>query len=1484
MLDSPSPTDPEIIRLTRGLATHLQAQVRGARRQTRDTLTGRKPYWLAHAPRLAGSPDPRVLLEVNRTPLPSPIVPPSSIHAWLDQAEWTTPDGPEPQLRPPGSEHSVDDVEVPDAVRHTYQNWLERWREWRDEEHDIASQRLCYEQLERLEREALQRADVEELVLGVGLLTSSDASGWSLRRHLLIWFVTIERDLETDSLRLVLPTGPQAQFEDGDLRNLTDAYKPLHGRGPWQDELTALYPFSPGVSTLLNEWKKRCWNAPLSFDPQHREPPILDGGEVAQVTLAPAVYLRPRDNRGFEKFYAAIAASLDGPDAASPLGLAQLVSEVDAEQRLRWLQSTPQGQRRMISADPLFPRASNGEQRRVLEDLSGDTVVVVQGPPGTGKTHTIANLICALLADGQRVLITSQKGQALQVLRDQLPPAVRQMCVAMNGLQRGGGDELGRSINALSDLAALTKPEDLRRDIAKLRLQRTDLNTKLDRAIRDLQLVREQEHTKHPAIARGYAGTLRDLVSSINAGRDRYSWIEPLPVGVPPDPPLTSDEGRELWRLLASETEERRARVNQIIPEPDVVPPPGRITAIVTTIAAAERILGTDRSAPAWTLANLTDASLGEIERHIDTAADALATCGLPDILTEWDAADWRLRAAETLLARRNPAYWNALFDEIGQVEPHSHTLTALDGTEIDLGPAPKTPHQLSRLLGQAKRLRAHLARGRRLRRVLRPQAQLTATDLLETCMIDGTPPSTVNHLSVIITLLQAEIAVTRALDAWAEVGVPVIHGPLRRRVAQLNDTSRNAQAIRKLITARDGIEQVLRRQGIRYALRNPADWDLLVAVMRAKSVVAGARQAAESLTQTTEALHLWSLREQAAPELTQLHTALRTRDLDRYAALRAQLDQGRVDKKAQQRCEALTHALTQAHPDLAHRLTRSIEDPSWHDRLSEFEFAWSWGTAVAYHHLTRQPGLDQTYEQHIDDIEQRLQEVTGNLAGKQALMHCLTRMTEPQRAALQSYKNHVSAVGRGHGRHKERAQKAAQAAMVEARDAVPAWIMPLAEIADALPPEADAFDVVIVDEASQAGIEALFLLWLAPRIVVVGDEQQCAPGQSPNTDSSAVFDSLDRHLDSLPLHKRQDFRPDSNLYELLSTKFPKVIRLSEHFRSMPEIIGWSSAQFYDNRLVPLRQFGADRLDPLKVVQVKDAIEEGRDASLRNRAEAEAIVDQVQKMIEDPLYRGKSIGIIALQTGRQVQVIESLLDQRIDPVDRKDRAIRVGQPPDFQGDQRDVVLLSMVVTRAKKALTARAERRRYNVAATRAKDQMWLFVSTSSETLSATDLRHSLVTYMLHPPATLTTDPSLDDAPPDKRQPPFQSLLEQRVFLELRRQGYAVVPQYPIANHRIGLVVIGDNGRLAVECDTPEIGKDPDQLQRDVQRERELRRAGWQFVRIRESEYLLDPEAALEELWRQLEQRGVEPRSLPPAPRHQARWKPAPLTDVEDDS
>src|SRR5581483_342458 len=97
-----------------------------------------------------------------------------------------------------------------------------------------------------------------------------------------------------------------------------------------------------------------------------------------------------------------------------------------------------------------FPLPANREQRRIVEAIESQRGVLVQGPPGTGKSHTIANLICHLLATGKRVLITAETGRALRVLKDKLPTQIQPLCVSLLGQSGDAFAELNSAVQEIT--------------------------------------------------------------------------------------------------------------------------------------------------------------------------------------------------------------------------------------------------------------------------------------------------------------------------------------------------------------------------------------------------------------------------------------------------------------------------------------------------------------------------------------------------------------------------------------------------------------------------------------------------------------------------------------------------------------------------------------------------------------------------------------------------------------------------------------------------------------------------------------------------------------------------------------------------------------------------------------------------------------------------------------------------------------------------
>ena len=189
------------------------------------------------------------------------------------------------------------------------------------------------------------------------------------------------------------------------------------------------------------------------------------------------------------------------------------------------------------------------------------------------------------------------------------------------------------------------------------------------------------------------------------------------------------------------------------------------------------------------------------------------------------------------------------------------------------------------------------------------------------------------------------------------------------------------------------------------------------------------------------------------------------------------------------------------------------------------------------------------------------------------------------------------------------------------------------------------------------------------------------------------------------------------------------------------------------------------------------------------------------------------------------------------------------------------MFLSMVKAPSEKrrltALTATQYVQRYNVAASRAKDQMWVYHSVAQDDLTnPEDMRYQLLDYcygVVNRTRREDDGTKLDIVPEDVLVAPFDSLFEQRVYNRIVDRGYTVHPQYPAQGYNIDMVIIGAKGKLAVECDG-DFWHGAAAYDADLARQRELERCGWEFFRIRESMFYADMAGSLAKLWSTLDE------------------------------
>ncbi|WP_084727875.1 AAA domain-containing protein [Rhodococcoides yunnanense] len=1377
----------------------------------------------------------------------------------------------------PSSSSDDTDADADSDVRRVYEirtafaAYSAQWRGWADTDRLSRPKALLYQALQLMMHDLASRPESVELVLASGLLTLAAAdSDDTVSTHLVTQAATIERDVRTGDLMVKLAGIGQPRLEDTQLLTGRPGFDAVES-ARFQQELSGRIasPLDPSVIPFLAEWADRALAFPVDVHADLERPSTFATAERSTLTASPALLLRTRNAFALRDYYEQMIIDLETEDATVPLGLAQLVEPIEPADRLAWLARTGAAEAHSLAEDPLFPLPANAEQSQIVRRLGVDSGVVVEGPPGTGKTHTIANLMSSLLASGQRVLVTSEKSQALRVLRDKLPPELQELCVSITDLSRGGSEELSRSISRIADRKAAYDDVDESEKIESLRGRRTDTLARRAELVESMAALRDSETVVHRQVSDGYDGTTAAVVRKVMAATDANEWL-PGPL-LTDRPPLSGAEVDTLRTLIATAPEGRARRSRQSLPRLQEILPNSAELRLLCRRAGAQVAAVSEQTAQLLEfLAGIDPADAYDIRRLCEELETRVRE------VEELDSVFRQL--TDSVLSGEAAHLWSRVSGIVPMVDLAAQSDRFVGAHDVQCSAVDSAALRAMESLAVA--LESGIEWKGRFRK---SEQQRVVEELGIIATVDEMPPTTALAARLVTEHIRALEIVGTASVLLADLRISVsTEGSRSRQVNDLGLVASNLTRVAGALHARDALVERL------YSVSPSAPWirslDDALHFAGSAGAIATRVDADAARSELEQAMYLLATQIDSgpSPEGAALVTALSNADEDAVAEAVAAYDLACQQQRDQQKQDELAASLSQAAPALYELVVDTAGDPEWDELSWQMSKAWAWRRAREWVTEQHRANFADRLEADLDAVDADLSYLTGRLAAAMAWRDCLERMTAVEVRALQTYREHVSAIGAGAGRYAETFRSAARSAMRDAQSAVPAWVMPLQQVLASIPPIPDSFDVVIVDEASQADISSLFLLYLAPRVIVVGDDRQCAPAEVPNSGTlEDVFTRLDVYLPDLPEHVRATLTTRSSLFSMLRTRFGQVVRLREHFRSMPEIINYSSQQFYgDSPLVPVRQFGADRLPPLRSTFVPDAEVAGSGSAIVNRAEALAIVGQIVKCLADPVYDGTTFGVVVLQGTAQVDEIRNELIKRIGIEQWEDRRLRVGTPPDFQGDERNVVFLSMVVAPGQKfvALTANQYKRRFNVATSRAQDQLWLFHSVTGDQLKRADLRNSLLGYMTAiSPAP--ADPMPDDVSGDVRHPAFDTLFEQRIFLELRHRGYHVNPGVVINNRRIDLVVTGRSSRLAVECDGDIVLSSPARRKADLQREQELKRCGWTFWRVRESEYWLDPTAALDGLWATLSAVRIEPHTVDVGPDSavSAEWVPVDL-------
>jgi very-short-patch-repair endonuclease len=1400
------------------------------------------------------------VLKVQRPLLTRAPEPPEEFAAWLESG-WDDPAKPVSILESQNESHESTEARMAEFASDparvaAFRRWTLLRDEWAKTEKPARAAMRIFETLYSLYGRIDREAERVELVVGDGILSWLRAEG-GIYHPILLQRLQLQFDASVPEFTVSEADYP-VELYSALFQSMADVDGRAIGRCREELEQGGFHPlFNGATSTFLKR---------LVVQLSPRGEFIEEGapaGEQSDPRIGrdPVIFLRAR-TLGFAAAIEGILADLRAREDL-PWSLLNIVGEespvpdaVEADASANGFSQT--------EAEVLLSKPANPEQIRIAKQLEEHGGVLVQGPPGTGKTHTIGNLIGHLLAQGKSVLVTSHTTKALRMVRHHIVPELRPLCVSVLESDLESRKQLESAVGSIAERLSRADAGSLDQEARKFESQRLELLKKLDDLRNQLYDARADEY--RDIVIAGKPWAPADAARKVALEKESNGWI-PGPVAAVAPLPLSSAELTDLYRTNVSVSREDEAELSSHLPEIHDLPRPEDFES---SVSERNRLgmVDLDFRSDLWQ----SGAAQGTPEE-----LEALAANLAQGVEPLSGKEKWKLAAVYAGKyggPHRQP--WEQLVSSVRFL--HREAANAQEAL-VKYGPELSGVLSLEdqhRIVGE---ILAHLADGGKLGSFTL-LTHKSWNQFVESAKVNNSRPRRLEHFHALYKLAHLKNLRQELSARWdrqmASLGTPPsahMGEEVEKTLMQYCDSIEDCLGWHERTWL--PLQQQLADLGFR--------WDKFLAeqpaVIGAEGELVRIGKAVTNallpiLDSRFNKLKLLQLEEELRDLKNRLKLASRAAKASKVIVHLLKAVQGEDCSAYRDAYERLLELKSrQADLDLRRTLLTKLESaaPAWaaairnrtgvHGRREpprDPSAAWIW--RQLNDELDRRASVSlESLQSKSEKLREQLRRVTIDLIDRRAWSSQARRTSSRQRQALVGWLDTIRRIGKGHGIRVSLLRAEAARKMSECRSAVPVWVMPISRVVENFDPRVTRFDVVIIDEASQSDVMALVALYLGKSVLVVGDHEQVSPS-AVGQDLGIIQNLIFQYLPGIPNSDLYDGQ--ISIYDLARQSFGGTTCLVEHFRCVPEIIQFSNMISYDWRIKPLRDASRVRLVPHTVaLRVPGSSRDGK----INRLEAQTVASLIAAAIEQPEYKKNgggqplSFGVVSLVGDEQAIEIDNLLRARISPDRYELHRLLCGNAAQFQGDERDVIFISLVDTAQRGPLSLRDQelfKQRFNVAASRARDQMWIVHSLSpNNDLKAEDLRRQLIEH--------AQDPSRLMRALEEKEKRTQSQFEREVMKRLLAAGYHVTPQWKIGGFRIDLVVEGNGKRLAIECDGDRYHP-LEKLQEDMDRQSVLERMGWVFTRIRGTEFLRNPDRALKLVLEKLQLLEISPETAKP--------------------
>lgn len=1350
-----------------------------------------------------------------------------------------------------------------------YKEWLEKRDIWVDRQKIIEKTQKWFAILYDIYFELLRNSETEEIIVANGMLIDNKNS--KIKHPILTHRVRITYDA-TKNVIAIRNTEDSSKLYSELFQEMEDIN--LVGINQLNDDLHSInyHPLDRNDTPIFLRKAAQLISADSSFSTLGIE---AKGKNRLFLYTEPCYIVRKRldsVSKAIERIIENIGKTdfLPGPISDIVSGGKIDLSESKERESIEEQLAAVGGE----SLDVLLSKEANKEQLEIARRIEKKNVVLVQGPPGTGKTHTIANLLGHFLAQGKSVLVTSYTQKALRVLKEQVVQGLQNLCVSVLDDSKM---DIEYSVDGITEYISKATYSEMERDIYSLERERNEVMHRLADVRRTIFSILHKEYAS--IIYNGEGFTPSYVAKFVSAHVDDLSYI-PGKVSLNKPLPLTVEQLMELYRsnAIVSVNDEEELLTN--LPNPDELLSPTDFERVCAELSSMKSRLQQLKENERWTVKeNITDKVIDIEGANVIYTVQA-TTCDavkkLEQCLKEFSHIEPWMK--DVIIAGKDSGpylkWWETLMKKIETVCDCADDLAEKTfGVEIIFD----NPENASYLKKSFESLK----------KVINDKGKVTLWTRLfhkdyiiaqESVKINGKVVQSSVDCDLVLQLIRLIELRKQCAVYWDKLlsnhGVP--------KFFELDSTYPEYTAkkwipnIKKyldwyavdyqkfyesLLTAGFDVKQVF---GV-----NISDFDQIISkvndvieeilpkLCEACSLVLSIDEREKLIDQNKRILLLNQCK--GSYICKALVCAMENDNFSEYMKAFSTLEIIYEKYAVQEKREKLLRILTSVAPQWADAIRNRVGIHGMDKVPDTIEEAWKWKQFFGViEEITKQP-LEKLQADSLK-LSQEYRSVTAKYAEKCAWYHLMhkTEADIDMKQALQGWKQTVKRIGKGTGKNASRLKEKARMLMVKCQQAVPCWVMPINRALESLDPRENRFDVIIIDEASQADISALAILYMGKKLIIVGDDKQVSPmAVGLNMDKTIALETM--YLkDKIP--NSHLYTAKMSIYDIAATTFQPLM-LREHFRCVPDIIGFSNMLSYDYKIKPLRDSGSSVLLPAVVnYRVDNGYRSGKNKT--NDKEAEAIVALIKACIEQKEYEGKTFGIISLLGDEQVKVIQRKIEQDIDVKEIFKRRILCGNSANFQGDERDVIFLSLVDSGTGEGPLPMKNfgaddtiRKRYNVAVSRAKDQLWVVNSLdAANDLKAGDIRKCLIDYASNPHAIDIRHEEIEE----QSESPFESAVAKN----LSDRGYHIIQQRKVGAYRLDIVAVCGEKTVAIECDGERWHSGEEKIRADMERQTILERLGWRFIRIRGSEYYCDKKKTMERVVSELTAFGIVPESV----------------------